>query len=113
MLAEIVENYGFVTGLEIIPELLDTGKKNLEKYPFRHVGILQAGKELGIPGDRFDRILVSAGAETFPDQILDQLNNDGRLVIPVGKSIFLCSKDFEGTVHTREFPGFDFVPLKV
>lgn len=84
-----------MTGVEILPELVAFGKKNLAKYPFHNVLILQAGDRLGVPGSVFDRILVSAGAAYFPNELLEQLNPGGRLVIPVGNSIFLYEKDTE------------------
>lgn len=113
VLAYLVGNTGYVTGVEILPELVTYGRKNLAKYPFLNVSILQARQSLGIPGNKFDRILVSAGADRFPEELLDQLNPGGKLVIPVGDSIFLYEKDSEEKVHSKEFPGFVFVPLRV
>jgi len=115
ILASITGKTGFVTGIEIFPELVAFGKKNLAKYPSFNLNaiILQTGDRLGIPGNTFDRILVSAGTARFPNELLDQLNLGGRLVIPVGSSIFLYLKDSQWAVHTEEFPGFVFVPLKV
>lgn len=112
MLAFIIGNTGYVTGVEILPELVVFGQKNLAKYSFVNASILSTRKGLGIPGNTFDRILVSAGAESFPKEILNQLNPSGKLVIPVGNSIFLYEKDSEWAIRTREFPGFVFVPLK-
>ncbi|MDD5377447.1 MAG: protein-L-isoaspartate O-methyltransferase [Candidatus Gracilibacteria bacterium] len=114
MLAFLVGNTGYVTGVEILPELVAFGRGNLSRYPFVNASILPARKEgLGIPGNIFDRILVSAGARSFPEGLLDQLNPEGKLVIPVGNSIFLYEKDNERAVYREEFPGFVFVPLKV
>lgn len=113
ILSCIIGETGYVTGTEILPELVIFGKKNLAKYPFHNALILQAGDKLGVPGSVFDRILVSAWAIQFPNELLNQLNYGGRLVIPVGNSIFLYEKDMEWIVRIEEFPGFIFVPLKV
>lgn len=45
MLASIVGNTGYVTGVEIIPELVTFGRKNLRKYPFVNASILSAREE--------------------------------------------------------------------
>lgn len=114
ILAFLAGNSGYVTGVEIIPELVVFGRGNLAKYPFVNASILPARqKGIGIPGNTFDRILVSAGARTFPEELLDQLNPGGRLVIPVGNSVFLYEKDDKRVIHRKEFPGFVFVPLRV
>lgn len=85
---------GYVTGVEIVPELVTMGQNNLKKYSDLHTIIVQSKEGvLGIPGNMFDKILVSAGASIFPSELLDQLKPNGKLVIPVGNSIFLYQKD--------------------
>jgi protein-L-isoaspartate(D-aspartate) O-methyltransferase len=112
LLADMVGRSGSVTGLEIVPELVAFGWKNLVKYVFPWARISQAEPGVpGIPGKTFDRILVSASAEEFPKSLLDQLVSGGVLVIPVGESVFRYRKGMDGSVTTEEFPGFVFVPL--
>lgn len=112
LLSAIVGESGSVTGLEIVPELVAFGRTNIGKYRFRNAEILLAGKEIGIPGRQFDRILVSAAAETLPRELPDQLAEGGRLVIPIGNSVFLFEKTPDGLKST-ESRGFLFVPLVV
>ena len=112
LLAQIVGNGGQVTGLEIIPELVEFGRKNLQKYNFRNTSIKQAKNGvLGIPGKKFDRILVSAAATTLPEELIQQLKPGGTLVVPVRNSIFKITKSPNGGISLEEFPGFVFVPL--
>lgn len=74
LLGHIVGKTGYVTGVEIIPELVTMGQNNLKKYSDLHAIIVQAKEgALGIPGNIFDRILVGAGASIFPSELLDQL----------------------------------------
>ncbi|WP_143751515.1 hypothetical protein [Marinobacter sp. LV10R520-4] len=42
-----------------------------------------AGEALGIPGQTFDKILVSAAAEELPSELTQQLNPGGIMVIPI------------------------------
>ena len=112
LLSFIVGNTGSVTGLEIIPQLVKFGQKNLAKYNFPQSKIMRAGKFLGLPGKSFDRILVSASAKQLPDELVDQLNAGGKMVIPVEYSLMLVEKDLEGNAKQKEIPGFTFVMLK-
>lgn len=111
LLAHLTGKTGYVTGLEIVPELVTFGRGNLSKYRFANALILPAKASLGLRGNRFDRILVSAAAEEFPTELLDQLNDGGKLLIPVRNSIWSYSKDAAGNVSSEEYPGFVFVPL--
>lgn len=63
----------------------------------------------------FDKIIVTAGAPRIPPALLDQLNINGRLVIPVGdtdhQTMILVIKDETGKVKKEEHNYFRFVPL--
>lgn len=112
LLAHIVGESGEVVGLERIPELADFGRSNLQKYKLDQAKIEKAEKGvLGKPGQKFDRILVSASANKLPEELILQLKPNGILVVPVRSSIFKIAKSLEGVVSMQEFPGFVFVPL--
>ncbi|WP_345991388.1 protein-L-isoaspartate O-methyltransferase [Sulfurimonas sp. HSL-1716] len=111
LLAYIAGERGFVTGLERIDPLVEFGNDNLKRYRFSNAKIIKAGAKLGMPGERFDRILVSAAAEEFPYELADQLKTGGRLVIPVGSFIFEVAKKENGELEIFKHYGFSFVPL--
>lgn len=111
LLAHIVKNEGFVTGLERIDQLVELGKKNIHKYNFKNVKILKASDTLGIEGEKFDKILVSAAAEKIPYELTKQLKSGGKLVIPVRSSIYEITKEKNDKLKTIEHYGFVFVPL--
>jgi len=113
LMAFMVSKSGSVTGLERVDELVGFGKHNLKKYHLPNARILHAKDHIGLEGETFDRILVSAAAENFPNELLKQLENGGRMVIPIKNSIFLIEKDFDGSIVKHEYPGFVFVPLIV
>jgi protein-L-isoaspartate(D-aspartate) O-methyltransferase len=64
----------------------------------------------------FDAIIVTAAAGHIPPPLLEQLKNNGRMVIPVGGSftvqnLILINKDGDGNITTRNLIPVRFVPL--
>lgn len=113
LLAQVAGRSGRVIGLERIPELVEMGQVNLRRVNVDSAEIRQAKKDvIGLPQQApYDRILVSAAAETVPDELVDQLSVPGKMVIPVRDCIVLVEKDSSGGLSTETFRGFVFVPL--
>ena len=63
----------------------------------------------------YDGIIVTAGAPTVPQALIDQLKERGRLIIPVGdrrrQEMLLITKDENGKVSQKSYDCFSFVPL--
>src|SRR3989338_3110835 len=113
LLACLVGRSGKVTGLEIVPELVELGKSNLAKYNLAQAQVIQAQENtLGLPDEFFDKILVSAAASEYPSGLIDQLNAPGRLVVPIRQSVYKIDKDLSGEIYEEKHPGFFFVPLR-
>jgi len=82
ILAELAQK---VVTVECILELAESAKQVLDKLGYSNIEVHVAGKTLGWPeGAPYDAIIVSAGAPTVPQVLLEQLTWNGRLVIPVG-----------------------------
>jgi len=113
LLSFIVGSEGSVIGMERVDSLVEFGSGNLKKYGFKNSKIIKASDELGVVGEKFDRILVSAAAEEFPDELINQLETDGKLVIPVRSSIYEIKLKKNGELDATEHYGFTFVPLVV
>lgn len=112
LLASAVAPNGFVEGLERVPSLVEYGKNNLKKLRISNASIEFANPHaLGKPGNLYDRILVSASAHKLPMTLIDQLNPNGILVIPILESLWRFKKRKDGTVGSYELSGFRFVPL--
>lgn len=112
LLAEIVGRKGRVYGVEIIPQLVAFGKKNIKKYVFPQASILQAKDMLGYNEEApYDKILISAASQEVPQEIIDQLVVGGRIVLPVANSLWRIDKEKDGKIIKKEYPGFLFVPL--
>ncbi len=99
LLAEIVGEKGKVIAIELIPELMEFGKKNIEKYNFIKKGVVEclcADGSKGYPNiasrpefaEGFDKILASASAGELPMAWKEQLKVGGMIVAPIGTSIW-------------------------
>lgn len=71
---------------------------------------------LGLPQFApFDKIIVTAGATTVPEELKRQLRVGGRMVIPVGtperQEMTLIIRESETEYKTKKFGKFVFVPL--
>lgn len=119
LLAEIVGSKGKVIAIEVIPELMELGKKNVEKYNFVEKGVVEFICADGSKGYKeaapFDKILASAAAPELSPVWKEQLKIRGRIVTPIGSSIWLFIKispaGGEKELEEIEYPGFAFVPL--
>ncbi|MFN3301642.1 MAG: protein-L-isoaspartate(D-aspartate) O-methyltransferase [Patescibacteria group bacterium] len=113
-----LKNNGKVFAIDIIPELVEFGKKNVSKYNFVERGIVEficGDGSKGLSQEApFDKIQVAAAAAKIPQPLLDQLKIGGRLVIPVGvesQEMVLVEKISEKKYKEKRIPGFVFVPL--
>lgn len=74
-----------VFSLERIPELYTQTKELLRRLDLRSIHLLRRDGTLGLPEVApFDRIIVTAGGPRIPAPLVDQLDNNGILLIPVG-----------------------------
>ena len=111
LLAHLVGPTGSVLGVELEPELVDFGAGNLSctSRPWARIR-LATPDVLGDPdGAPYDRILVSAEPGELPQELVDQLADDGVLVIPVAGTMLRVTNP--GAVVT-EHGRYRFVPLR-
>ena len=112
ILAELARK---VVTVECIPELAESAKQVLDKLGYSDIEVHVAGETLGWQeGAPYDAIIVSAGAPTVPQVLLEQLIWDGRLVIPVGsrwqQDLLKVTKLRKGN-RMENLGGCYFVPL--
>lgn len=142
LLAEIVGPRGKVIAIETIPALKEFGEGNVVKYNFTEQGIVKficADGAKGYPNfaacpelaEGFDKVLASAsiqpveykrpskGVDEIPQNWKEQLKIGGRIVAPIGSSIWLFIKNSPAggwrrgrtEFSEKEYPGFAFVPF--
>ncbi len=114
--AVLAETVGEVFTIEIIDELAQWGRGNLRESGYDGVEVRNAdgyyGWEEHAP---YDAIVVTAAADAIPPPLVEQLEADGRMVIPVGspfrtQRLMLVEKEGEEVVTESLMP-VRFVPL--
>lgn len=112
LLSHLVGPKGRVFAVERIPELLEFGQENCDKFSVKNARFYAAGEEFGLPEEApFDRILVGAAADVMPPSLIDQLKVGGKMVIPIQQDIVEVSKKSKTGYDSKNHPGFIFVPL--
>lgn len=112
LLAHIVRPNGNVVGVEIMPELVEFGLRNIQKYFLPNAKLYPATKDLGYPSNApYNKILVSAQSNEIPDELLSQLKDGGVMVLPLNSTLVKVEKVTEDEIKTKEYPGYVFVPL--
>ena len=116
----MINDTGVVVGIEHIESLYEKSKENIYKH---HANLIENKKlillnEDGRKGIKqyapFKVIHVGAAAPEIPQDLIDQLDNNGRMFIPVGtydQWIYLVDKDSNGNITKKKIMGVCYVPL--
>ena len=76
---------GEVISVERYRTLADAARERLKALGYTNVEIVIGDGFAGVPGRApYDRIIVTAAAETLPQTLLDQLADDGIMILPLG-----------------------------
>jgi len=112
ILMEIADS---VFSIERQHKLYRRSKKNLTNLGYKTINIKYGDGYKGLPEHQpFDKILVTAGAEILPKQLLLQLKIGGKLVIPIGKDIqkmTVVERKSEKSFDKKIYGNFKFVPM--
>ncbi|NOY87634.1 MAG: protein-L-isoaspartate(D-aspartate) O-methyltransferase [Deltaproteobacteria bacterium] len=105
-----------VYSVERIPSLTGQARKTLDSLGYKNVLVRLSDGTLGWPEYApFDRIIVTAGAPSIPEPLVEQLVEDGILVVPVGSSLsqelIQLTRYRDGSIRKRKLGGCVFVRL--
>lgn len=112
LLAHLVGPAGLVIGVELVPQLADWGEQNVRRTSGDWASVRHAVPGvLGVPDEApYDRILVSAEPGRMPAELLDQLGDPGRMVLPVAGVMTRIDRR-DGEDRVSEHGHYRFVPL--
>lgn len=106
-----------VVSLEYVAKLAKSARKRLNDLGYKNIKVHNAnginGWEENAP---YDRIIGTAAPASIPDKLIEQLAPQGRMIIPVGGSIFdqslyIVTKNIKGKVKIRRSLPVRFVPM--
>ena len=108
---------GRVFTTEVLPDLVQAARNNLERAGIGNVTVVEHDGSLGLKEEApFDRIMVTCASPGVPPPLLRQLSNGGILIIPVGdlylQTLTLARKDERGKVRYERKMGCVFVPMR-
>jgi protein-L-isoaspartate(D-aspartate) O-methyltransferase len=113
------ESWGHVWSAEIVPDLAEFGKKNIERlgYSDRVTFVAEDASEGLKDAGPFDLIIVTSAAPDVPAALVDQVKAGGTLLIPVGGAYFYqqlirIRKKLDGKVSRENLGGVAFVPMR-
>jgi protein-L-isoaspartate(D-aspartate) O-methyltransferase len=115
--AVLAEAGARVWTIEIFRALAEEARGRLARLGYRGVTVRHGDGYAGWPeAAPFDAIVVTAGADSIPPALIEQLAPGGRLVMPVGdplldQELVLVEKDAGGRVASRRLLPVRFVPL--
>ncbi|MEP3210053.1 MAG: protein-L-isoaspartate(D-aspartate) O-methyltransferase [Maribacter sp.] len=113
VLAKIVDS---VYTIEIVESLAWAAQKRLKKLGYANVVVRAGDGYHGWPKKApFDAIMVTAGADSIPQPLVDQLKQGGRMIIPVGpqngvRQLVLLTKK-KNKIVKRNLMAVRFVPF--
>ena len=111
------EKWGHVYTVEIVSQLADLARANIEKAGYGdRTTIICGDGSLGYEEMApYDRILVTAAAPDVPKPLVEQLKSGGVLVIPVGGvylyQTLLRVRKRDSQITEENLGGVAFVPL--
>jgi len=114
--AILAELAAHVYTIERFEKLSQTASTVLNRLGYENISFKVGDGSKGWPEEApFNGILVAAAAEKVPPALLEQLANEGKMVIPVGDSfsqeLLVISKDRQGNISKQKTVGCRFLPL--
>ena len=113
VLAEIVQT---VYTIEIRQALAERAAQTLAGLGYKNVWVKNADGYFGWPEHGpFDAIIITASANHIPPPLIDQLKDGGRLILPLGSTVYyqvltLFTK-VQGVLEVRQLGDVAFVPM--
>ena len=105
-----------VVSIERYRTLAEAARSRLATLGYNNVDVVIGDGLLGVPERApYDRIIVTAAAEDVPQALIDQLNEDGIMLLPLGpqqgtQEIVKLTKTDKG-IRREHLIGVRFVPL--
>jgi len=114
IVSKLVGKNGHIYSVERFSSLAKKAKENLKNANIKNVTIIigdgSEGLKIYAP---YERIYVTCAAPNIPSPLIDQLNDPGKLMVPVGRIMCILKllEKIEGELIKKDLGGCAFVPL--
>lgn len=112
ILAELSDT---VHSVERLPELSQAAGKTLQELGYKNIQLHIGDGSKGWPDQApYDRIIVTASAPNIPQPLIDQLKENGKIVIPLGSNFgqdLVVGEKHKGELKIFNYGKVVFVPL--
>ena len=103
-----------IISLEIIPELARQANARLKNMGYHNIEVIISDGSFGYKKFApYNRIIVSASSTCIPPELLEQLDNNGKMIIPIGnhysQKLMLVKKDNNGLITQNDLASVVFV----
>lgn len=114
IVAKLVREIGYVYTIERFESLAKKATENLKQIDITNVIVEVGDGSCGLPSYQpYDRIYVTCAAPKIPQPLIDQLQDSGKLLVPIGDKyceLILLEKE-KGKTVVHRLGGCVFVPL--
>jgi protein-L-isoaspartate(D-aspartate) O-methyltransferase len=113
--ALLAELASYVYTIERLPSLAAGARERLGALGYKNISVVTGDGTEGLPYcGPFEAIIVAAAAPDFPEPLVQQLAEGGRITMPVGprhSQSLLVGRKERGEMTQRDVCGVVFVPL--
>jgi len=114
IVSKIIGNSGHVYSIERHENLAEKARENIKKANIENMTVFVGDGSEGLPKHQpYDRIFVTCASPEIPKQLLNQLKDPGKILIPVGRMFCELKRieKIDGKLSTKNLGGCAFVPL--
>jgi len=116
IISRIIGKSGKLVSTEIVPELAESARQNIEKIGLKNVEIVHHDGSKGyINESPYDKIIVTAACPRIPKPLVSQLRENGIIVAPVGslnEQVMVKARKKGSRLIEENLGDFMFVPLR-
>src|SRR4030067_665647 len=114
--AVLAELEARVFSIEINPRLAEQAARTVRELGYRDIRVKSGDGFFGWPEEApFDGVIVTCASPRIPPLLVEQLNEGGPLIIPLGvarqSQVLTLAIKTGGRLRTREISGVRFVPM--
>ena len=103
--------------IEIIDELAEEASSRLKNLGYNNITVHSGNGYNGLPKKApFDRIMVTAAPKEVPEALIQQLSEEGIMILPVGEQfniqyLWVITKEIGGAIKKEKVLPVRFVPM--